>query len=294
VTASFGARVAVIRLRSLGDCILTTPALAILRESWPDSAIAVVVEDRFAAVFEGNPDVDAVLPPSVAELRAWRPQLCLNLHGGTRSLLLTLASGAEIRAGFGHFRGAFTYHVRIPTVQQILGDDRKRHTAEQLASAIFHLGAPRREVPRAKLFATPPEARAPYAVIHPAATGSGKTWPAAKFLEVAQRLDLEPVFIAGAGEDLSAFQPFRTLAGAPLSEIKSLMAGASLFIGNDSGPAHMAAAFGLPVVVIFGQSDPVVWAPWKTVSETIVARGAIADVSVDEVLAATGRVRVAA
>ena len=119
-------------------------------------------------------------------------------------------------------------------------------------------------------------------------------WPAGKFLEVAQRLDLEPVFIAGAGEDLSAFQPFRTLAGAPLSEVKSLMAGASLFIGNDSGPAHMAAAFGLPVVVIFGNSDPVVWAPWKTVSETIVARGVIEDVSVEEVLAAAGRVRVAA
>jgi ADP-heptose:LPS heptosyltransferase len=286
--------VAVIRLRSLGDCILTTPALEILRESWPDSAIAVVVEDRFADVFEGNPDVDAVLPPSVTELRCWRPQLCLNLHGGTRSLALTLLSGAEIRAGFAHFRGAFTYHVRIPTVQQILGDNRKRHTAEQLASAIFYLGAPRREVPRAKLYAAPPKAGPPYAVIHPAATGSGKMWPAGKFLEVAQRLDLEPVFIAGAGEDLSAFQPFRTLAGAPLSEVKSLMAGASLFIGNDSGPAHMAAAFGLPVVVIFGNSDPVVWAPWKTVSETIVARGVIEDVSVEEVLAAAGRVRVAA
>ncbi len=43
-------------------------------------------------------------------------------------------------------------------------------------------------------------------------------------------------------------------------DVKSLMAGASLFIGNDSGPAHIAAAFGVPVVVIFGSSDPVTWA----------------------------------
>jgi ADP-heptose:LPS heptosyltransferase len=286
--------VAVIRLRSLGDCILTTPALEILRQSRPDVAIAVVVEDRFTAIFEDNPDVDAVLRPSVRELRAWRPSVCLNLHGGTRSAMLTLLSGARMRAGFGHFRWSFLYSVRIPTVQQILGEERKRHTAEQLASAMFHLGVARREIPRAKLFAPRPEAGPPYAVIHPVATGTGKTWPAERFLAVARSLEVAPVFIGGAGDDLSPFQQFRTLAGAPLSQLKSLMAGASLFVGNDSGPAHMAAAFGVPVVVIFGNSDPVVWAPWRTVSQTIVARGAIEGVSVEEVLAAVGKVRVAA
>jgi ADP-heptose:LPS heptosyltransferase len=56
----------------------------------------------------------------------------------------------------------------------------------------------------------------------------------------------------------------------------------------------MAAAFGMPVVVIFGRSNPVVWAPWKTASETIVARGRIEDVSVREVLDAIERVRLAA
>ena len=63
------------------------------------------------------------------------------------------------------------------------------------------------------------------------------------------------------------------MAGAPLGEIKSLLRGAALFIGNDSGPAHMAAAFGVPVVVIFGSSDPVIWAPWRTASEVVHARG---------------------
>jgi ADP-heptose:LPS heptosyltransferase len=56
----------------------------------------------------------------------------------------------------------------------------------------------------------------------------------------------------------------------------------------------MAAAFGIPVVVIYGRTDPVVWAPWKTVSETVVARGSIESVSVEEVLAAVARLRVAA
>src|SRR5438876_9947704 len=87
------ARVAVIRLRSLGDCVLTTPALDILKQSRPDLRVAVVVEDRFAPVFEGNDSVAALLRPSIPALRSWRPELCLNLHGGSRSAALTAASG---------------------------------------------------------------------------------------------------------------------------------------------------------------------------------------------------------
>jgi ADP-heptose:LPS heptosyltransferase len=293
-----GARVAVIRLRSMGDCILTTPALAILKQSRPDLSIGVVVEDRFAALMEGNPDVSTVLPPSLRSLRAFRPRLSLNLHGGPRSLTLTLLSGAHETAGFAHFTASFAYGTRIPTAQEILGVSRKVHTAEHLASAVFYLGVPPREIPSARLFAQPPPETAPYAVLHPMATATGKNWPATNFLQVARHLEgslgLQPVFIGGPGEDLSPFAGFRTLAGAPLAELKSVMSGASLFVGNDSGPAHMAAAFGVPVVVIFGNSDPVVWAPWRTASQTIVARGPIENVAVDEVLAAVHQLKVAA
>lgn len=293
-----GARVAVIRLRSLGDCVLTTPALEILKQSRPDLKVAVVVEGRFAPVFEGNPNVDLLLPPHAGELRNWRPMLCLNLHGGPRSLGLTALCGARLRAGFAHFRASFLYNVPIPTAQKVLGVNRKVHTAEHLASAIFYLGARRTEIPCAKLFAEPHRADRPYAVIHPLAAGHGKTWPVHGFLAVAghlkRALGLEPVIIAGTGEDLSAFREYRCLTGAPLSEIKSLLAGASLFIGNDSGPAHMAAAFGLPVLVIFGSSDPAIWGPWKTVSQVMVARGSIESVGVGEVLEALERLRVAA
>ncbi len=294
-----GARVAVIRLRSLGDCILTTPALTILHQHRSDLEVAVVVEDRFRPVFEGNPDVAHLLPPSVALLRRWRPHLCLNLHGGNRSLLLTVLSGARIRAGFGHHRGRFAYNLRIPTAQQVLGVARTTHTAEQLASAIFHLGAPLSDVPRAKLFADRMKTDRPYAVLHAMAAGpAGKIWPAEGFLAVARCLagvhGLEPVFIGGAGDDFTAFQGYRTVAGASLAEVKSLVAGASLFVGNDSGPAHMAAAFGVPVAVVFGRSNPEVWGPWKAPGERIVARGSIESVPVEEVLAAVDRLRVAA
>jgi heptosyltransferase III len=293
-----GARVAVIRLRSMGDCILTTPALAILKQSRPDLSLGVVVEDRFAALMDGNPDVSTVLPPSIGSVRAFGPRLSLNLHGGPRSLILTLLSGARETAGFSHFTASFAYGTRIPTAQEILGVSRTVHTAEHLASAVFYLGVPPREIPRARLFAQASPESAPYAVLHPMATGAGKNWPAANFLQVARHLKdslgLQPVFIGGPGEDLSLFGDFRTLAGAPLAELKSVMSGASLFVGNDSGPAHMAAAFGVPVVAIFGNSDPVVWAPWRTSSQTIVARGPIENVGTKEVLAAVHQLKVAA
>ena len=61
-----GARVAVIRLRSLGDCVLTTPALALAKQFRPDLQLSVVVEDGFRAVFTGNPDVSQILAPNAA------------------------------------------------------------------------------------------------------------------------------------------------------------------------------------------------------------------------------------
>jgi ADP-heptose:LPS heptosyltransferase len=291
-----GARVAVIRLRSLGDCVLTTPALEILKNSRPDLQVAVVVEPSFAPVFEGNPDVSAILGPGMREIVRWRPRLCLNLHGGIRSLRLTLLSSARVRAGFGHFRYAAGYNVRIPTAQEILGVSRKVHTAEHLASAIFHLGAAPCEIPRSKLLADGDAAglRSRYAVIHPLASAPDKTWPAGRFIEVARRLKLEAVFIGGPGEDLDPFGEFRTVAGAPLAEIKALLSRASLFIGNDSGPAHMAAALRVPTVVVFGNSDPEIWGPWRAEAEAIVAWGPIASVLESEVLDAVERLKVAA
>src|SRR5207249_7622975 len=133
-------------------------------------------------------------------------------------------------------------------------------------------------VPRAKLppypDGPPAQAKENIAVLHPAATARNKTWPAANFLSVADHLKglgVEPVFIGGSDDDLSRFKAHRTIAGAPLKEIQKLIASAALFVGNDSGPAHIAAAFGVPVVVVFGASDPAIWGPWRTSGEAIAS-----------------------
>jgi heptosyltransferase-3 len=283
----------------MGDCVLATPALQLLKNARPDLQIKVVVEDRFAAIFgSGTLLGNDTLPPTAAALRAFAPRLCLNLHGGTRSARLTLLSGARFRAGFEIFRPGWIYNTPIPTAQQTLGITRRVHTAEHMASAMFYLGVPIQEVPRAHLETAPgrslyaPERR--YAVIHAMAATPEKTWTSEGFLEVARQLErsqgLEVVFIGGPGEDLSRFGAYRTIEGAALGELARLMRDAAFFVGNDSGPAHVAAAFGVPQVLIFGPSDSLVWAPWKTKAEVVKAEGAIRDIPLNCVMAAVDRI----
>jgi len=291
-----GSRIAVIRLRSLGDCVLTTPALVLLKAHRPDLSIAVVVEDRFRAVFENNPDIGEILPPQAAPLFRFRPRVVINFHGGTRSLGLMFASGAPVRVGFEHHAYSHFYTAKIPRAQEILGVERPVHTAEHLASAMFWMSVPQSEIPRAKIFATDPSpVSGAYAVIHPFAGRADKTWPADRFLEVANHLHahsaLEPVFVGGPDDDPAPFSAYRTFHNAPLAQIKGLMSNAQLFIGNDSGPAHVAAAFGVPVVALFGPSDPVTWAPWRTESRVLTAHGSIADITTAEAIAAVEKLR---
>jgi ADP-heptose:LPS heptosyltransferase len=282
-----GAKVLIIRLRSLGDCVLTTPAICILKKHRPDLRVAIMVEDRFADVFRGNPDIDAVLPPHPAAAFAWNPKLTINFHGGSRSMWLTVASTARHRAGFSHFRNRQIYNLRIPRAQEILNVDRKVHTAEHMASAIFWLGAKRMEIPRAQIHVPVVPAKKPYAVIHALASAGSKAWPVQRFIEVAHTLQhLEPIFIGGPGDDLSRFSEFRTQVNHSLKDTLILIQSASLFIGNDSGPAHVAAAFNIPLVVLFGESDPVIWAPWRAHAQTLVADGAMDRIRTVDVLAA--------
>ena len=295
-----GGRVLIIRLRSLGDCVLTTPAIALLHEYRPDLSISVMADRAFRPVFAGNPAVAALPEPELGEAMRFRPHLTLNFHGGTRSMQLTAASLARWRAGFAHHSFSRLYNVPIPRAQQILGEERTVHTAEHLASAIFHLGVPRTEIPRAQLFAMGPggESTEPYCLIHPFAALPEKTWPADRFVRLAghirDRMRLTPVFMGAPSDDFAPFGGFACLRGAPLEEVKRKLSMASLFVGNDSGPAHMAAAFGKPVLVMFGPSDHVVWRPWKTEYELLKGEGRCDRIAYDDAVAALARLGVKA
>jgi heptosyltransferase III len=287
------ARVCVIRLRSLGDCVLTTPALTLLKDARPDLEIGVVVEQRFNALFEKHPAVQKIVAPDWRSVRRWGATLCVNLHGGNRSQWLTLSSGAKWRAGFAHHNLTFPYNLKIGRPQQIMSVRRTVHTAEHLASVFFALGVPLQEVPRAHLFAPKPDQKGRYAILHPYASAPGKQWPAERFCELARYLDLwnvKPIFLAGAHDDTAPYRAHAVFQGS-LSAAMSLISGAVVFVGNDSGPAHIAAAFGIPAVVLFGSSKPVIWGPWRTESEMLVDPCGLEHVSVSRVIAALERLR---
>ncbi len=277
------ASVVLVRLRSLGDTVLATPAFSLLRKALPGSSVHVAMDERFADILNGQPDIDGVLRIGsraglrakaglLARLRRLRPSLCVDMHGGSTAAWLTALSGARWRAGFAHFRHSWAYNVRIPRAQEVLcrAEDAVVHTAEHHAAAMIHLGAAAGEIPSTRLAAVPLSKGSPYAVIHAGAAYFTKAWPGDSFrslaLELRSSYGLEPVFSAGPGEGelVRRFSDFRVQRCLRIADLASLVRGAQLFVGNDSGPAHVAAAYGVPCVVIFGSSDSAAWRPWKT------------------------------
>lgn len=289
-----GSRVAVIRLRSMGDCVLTTPGLALLKAARPDLSIGVAVEERFRSIFEGNPAVSQILAPKWQAVRNWKSRLCVNLHGGTASQWMTALSGAKWRAGFAHHSVTFAYNFKIKRAQRILGVNRTVHTTEHLASAFFALGVPVQPVPRAQLFSSASPVSGKYGVLHPFASAPEKRWPAERFCEVARYLELwniTPVFLCSPTDDASPFTNHRIFQGT-LNDAKAVLSQAAVFVGNDSGPAHIAAAFGVPSVVLFSTSNPAIWGPWRTDSDVVVAPDGMNQVSVSRIIAALERLRI--
>src|SRR5438046_2787960 len=114
-------RVLVVRLRSIGDTVLTTPALFALRRFLPDSEIDILLEDWVAPVLDGSDLIDRVITiprdsnaarARVArELRAARYDVVYNLHGGTTATLLTRATGARHRVGFEYYQYRWEEHT---------------------------------------------------------------------------------------------------------------------------------------------------------------------------------------
>ncbi len=287
-----------VRLRSLGDSVLATPAFAMLRRELPEARIHVVMDERFAEALDGQPDVNGVLPLAagirgkaklVSRIRALDPSLCVDMHGGSTAAWLTRLSGAPWRAGYGHFRHGWAYNTRIPRAQEVLQRPANStvHTAEHHAAAMIHLGVHESEIPRARLDRPAPGDRHPFAVLHAGASHASKRWPVEGFLSVAERIRdryaIEPVFMAGPGESslVAQVRPLEICSVQSISALRNLLAHARIFVGNDSGPAHVAASFGVPCVVVFGSSDARIWHPWRVPHRVVRSPSEGSDRTVD-------------
>ena len=248
-------------------------AVGVIDESW-DAGSA-----RFASLFAGRPSP------------------------GVRALLADIGSALVFAPdGAGIVRGLESAGVRGIARHDPFPKERV-HVVDYHLSLFPDLALePEERVPRVKAGAGAAAtirgaAAARPIVIHPGSGSRSKNWPIGRFVEAAKCLEGEsPIaWVIGPTEAESgtaaaiegAIPGARVWANLPLTELADRLCGARLFVGNDSGVAHLAAAAGCPVVVLFGASDPVVWAP-RGRSVTVVGDGAcgMEAIGVEEVLAA--------
>ena len=294
-------KVLFVKLRSIGDTVLATPSLVALRRFLPNARIDILLEDWVAPLLEGLDVVDNILavgPASGDRLRMMARlyregyDVAFNLHGGTTSTFFTAASRARHRVGWGEYQYSFLYNHLYSSA----GDfwkKQKIHSAEQQLALLGFTGVPVDDRPASRLTVTTEMAKKidrflvdqgigleKIALIHPAAAFATKQWPAANFARVVEFVNaqgLRPVLVA-APKEKHVIEEIRKSTGSPfhgfwnlsLPEITALASRSDLFIGNDSGIAHIAAAVKTPVVVIFGSSNRDHWRPWTDAPNEIV------------------------
>ncbi|MBI1257561.1 MAG: lipopolysaccharide heptosyltransferase [Chloroflexi bacterium] len=300
----------------IGDVVLATATLKALRRAYPQAHIVWAVGSWSKPAIEHHPLLDGIIDTGnealpvksiggmlrfVRQLRAGNFDLALSLVRSPLMSLALLLTGIPQRAGLDSAGRGFGYSVKAA-----LDPNVPRHEAEIYLDVARALGIdttdcraniPVREADRAavrgKLRTDGIEGT--YLVVNPAGGRNPgmvldvKRWPAANFAALANRFGLPVVLIGGRGDEtlIAAVQAELTVPNAQYAgelsfgEIAALAQGARLYIGNDTGLTHLAAAAGAKTVMILGPSDPQRYAPfaedalalWKP---TAVQRGGVA------------------
>jgi len=267
----------------MGDCLLLTSPVRALKAEFPGFRVTVLVEARFAGCFSRNPDFDEVISvrkkTDALRLLSRRFDVALNLHGGPTSLAYTFLSRTR-RIGFEQFQYSRLYNALLAP------PDPKAHSVEATMDAFRWMGVTRPDPPPLRYEVQDESDRSicsaiggdPYAVLHPPALMETKRWDAGKFVELAQALHglgLATVLTCGPGEEDVVQRVARGLPSAEvfpglrIPQLAELIRGARLFAGNDSGPMHLAAAVGTPVLALWGSSDSRRWRPWAVTHKVV-------------------------
>lgn len=293
-------RILVVRLDTIGDVLLSEPAMAALRARFPGARIDLVAGKSGQSVLTGNPNIDRFITFDAPWHAAWRGQsidrraaaaatlsvlrrlrrehydLAIELRGDFRDIVFTTLSGARLTVGNGWRGGGFLLDNDVPV-------DRDAHRVDFALGIVGALGAKRvSDGPRLYLSAADRafarqllhDVAGPRIVLHLGAGFPSKCLPATTFAAVADGLhrtrNAHFVVIGGPDEqplcaDLAArtSAPLQNLVGhANLRQTAAIIEASDLFIGNDSGPMHLAAAVGTPIVTFFGPSEPHKYRPY--------------------------------
>lgn len=296
------APVAAIRGGALGDFIVTLPALRALRRTHADADLILIARPAVASLVDPCRVLDhdglGMAPlylPDCPEL----PEALRSLKSSQCLLAYTVDPDGVLEANLRRLvPGRVLVHDPRPPV------DYGGHITDHLMAPLNGSGLPDAD-PEPRVILKPEEkaraatwfeaagARAPLVALHPGSGTARKNWPLDRFATLADRLrerDLQPVMILGPLEE----QARMAMAGcAPClpagtaRELAAFLAQADLFVGNDSGPGHLAAAVGTPTLSLFGPTDPTLWRPRSRLGRVLQAPGGCLErLSVETVIAA--------
>lgn len=281
-------RILVLRGGALGDFLVTLPLLARTRAAFPGARVELVGNREAAAI-----GVDAGLLDAV--------------HSQHDARWLALGLDAPLPAALREWLGAFDLVVnfwpdpdgtlarRFPVGPHQVFLARGALPASAPAAAHYAgildaLGAPP-VPPYYALAETDPGART--IVLHPGSGSPRKNWPLDRWRPLAAWLRAthsNPVLaLAGPAEPPAAADLGVSVLAGALPEVIAALRGAVLFLGHDSGISHLAAACGVPSILLFGPTDPARWAPPAPHVRVLQRGTALAEISLAEVQAAVGR-----
>jgi heptosyltransferase-1 len=328
-------RFLIVRLGALGDIVHAIPVAAALRRSFPSAKIDWLVSARHREILDLVPVIDrrlvfhdAAFVSAIRELRSARYDVALDLQGLIKSAALARSSGAPRVVGFSsryareRLARLFYSDAYDPGRGGIYDPRETRHVVEINLSLLETIGltVARPEFPidhvnsdAARQAAALTGGR--YAILNPGAAWPNKRWPPARFAALAralrERRGIASVVLWGPGEEPLAQEIVAAAPGAAvlapkttIADLVALARGSALIVSGDTGPMHVAAALGVPVVGIFGPTRPSRNGPLAAADVTVTRdttcqchhlrrctrdRMCLEDIEVDEVLRAVER-----
>ncbi|MBI4425603.1 MAG: hypothetical protein HY554_17870 [Elusimicrobia bacterium] len=286
--AAAPSRVVVLQTAFIGDATLTVPLARSLKAAFPRSHLTLVTRPDCLDVFRAAPWIDELWAEDkgasgafrrlTARLRAGRFDLAIVPHRSLRSALAVRLAGIRERVGFSASAGSWLFTRVIPFSWGMHDLERNLSLVLPVAGSAGQPPAPARaegsvylqpdpvarQTVEGRLSAAGARADARLIGLHPGSVWGTKRWPAARYAELARRLARDagarPIVVGGRA-DAALCGEVAALAGAgaldwsgksSLAELIALMPSLALFITNDSGPMHIAAASGVPTLAFFG------------------------------------------
>jgi len=267
-------RILVIRGGAIGDFILTLPAIKLLRDGFPAADLEILGYEHIAALARMSGYADATSSIEYAALSSF-----FSRDGNLAPDLLDYFSNfQQVVSYLFDPDGIFASNLRRAGVRNLIAASPKitgqEHAARQLAQPLESLGL-YLENPAAIILPNEPrEVDRALIAIHPGSGSETKNWPPERFVALMRELlrsdEKRRLLLVGGEADekqvaqLAAAVPdekVRVSKNLPLTRLASLLQNCGLFIGHDSGISHLAAAVGTPCLLLFGPTDPAIWAP---------------------------------